>query len=250
MTLHSKILGEDRTVFVALPTSYARSSQKYPVLYLTDAQWQFDHTRTTAAFLTRNGIIPEMIIAGVTNPDRTRDLYATRADLKLKGRTIPFPNSGNADQFVEFFEKELISWTDATYRTSPLRILAGHSAGGNFALHAMRVKPALFQAVMVASPWLDWDERKELMELLPFVASAKLQARALFFTCADDGTEMRENIDALSAALKSRTNASLRWESANYLSETHDSTVIKSYFDGLRMIFARWVYPGDPEIDF
>ena len=103
---------------------------------------------------------------------------------------------------------------------------------------------------MVASPWLDWDQRKELGELLPFVASTKLQARALFFSYADEGTQMRENIDALTAALKSRTSASLRWGSATYPGETHDSTVIKSYFDGLRMIFAGFAYPRDPQTNF
>lgn len=92
VALQSKILGEDRTVCVALPASCTRSNQKYPVLYPTDAQWQFEHTRATAVFLARNGIIPEMIIVGVTNRDRTLDLYASRADFKQNGRTIPFPN--------------------------------------------------------------------------------------------------------------------------------------------------------------
>jgi enterochelin esterase-like enzyme len=36
-TLHSKILGEERTVFISLPVSYAPGTQRYPVLYLTDA---------------------------------------------------------------------------------------------------------------------------------------------------------------------------------------------------------------------
>jgi len=190
-TLHSNILGEDRTVFVAVPASYSRSVQAYPVLYLTDAQWQFAHTRTTAAFLARNGIIPEMIIIGVTNPDRTHDLYATRADFKQNGRIISFPTSGNADRFLEFFEKELISWTEANYRTIPLRILAGHSAGGNFALHVIRMKPVLFQAIIAASPWLAWDDHKELNALVSFLASANVPLRTLFFTFADEGAEMR-----------------------------------------------------------
>jgi uncharacterized protein len=151
LTFPSKVLGEERTVLVSLPQSYAHSVRRYPVLYLTDAQWHFDHTRSTAAFLARNGLIPEIIVVGVTNIDRTRDLYATRADFKQNGRTIPFPTSGNADHFLEFIEKELIPWTEASYRTTPLRMLAGHSAGGNFALHAMCVKPQLFQVVIAAS---------------------------------------------------------------------------------------------------
>ena len=149
-----------------------------------------------------------MIIVGVTNPDRTHDLYATQADFKQEGHVIPFPNSGHADQFLEFIAKELIPWTAKSYRTSELRILAGHSAGGNFALHAARVKPAVFQAVMVASPWLGWDDRRELKELVPFLASPKLQLRALFFTYANEGTEMEGDIGALAAALKSRNDTS------------------------------------------
>jgi enterochelin esterase-like enzyme len=68
------VLSEERTVFVSLPASYTRSVQKYPVLYLTDAQWQFEQTRATATFLARNGLIPEMIIVAVTNTDRARPL--------------------------------------------------------------------------------------------------------------------------------------------------------------------------------
>ncbi len=245
LTMPSKILGEERTVLVSLPDSYTRSVEKYPVLYLTDGQWNFAHSRSTAAFLARNGLMPEIIIIAVTSVDRTRDLYATRADFKQGDRVIPFPTSGNADRFLEFFEKELIPWTEATYRTAPLRILAGHSAGGNFALHAMRVKPALFQAVIAASPWLAWDDRKELALLLPFVTSTDVKVRSLFLTCGGEGAEMQGNLDAVIGALRARKDSSLRWDSAVYPNETHDSVVIKSYFDAFRMIFAGWSFPRD-----
>ena len=131
--------------------------------------------------------------------------------------------------------------------TSELRMLAGHSAGGKFPLHAIRLKPDLFQAVMVASPWLARDDRKELNQLLPFVSSRQLRLRTLFVTWADEGAEMRADVDALTTALTSRTDASLRWRSAHYPDETHDSTGIKSYYDGLRMIFAGYNYPRDPK---
>ena len=246
ITIHSEILGEARTVFVALPASYRGSgTERYPVLYLTDAQWNFDQARTSAQYLARNRIIPDMIVVGVVNRDRTRDLYATRADFRNGDRVIPFPTSGNADRFLEFVARELIPWTEKTYRTSELRVLAGHSAGGNFALHAIRLKPELFQAVMVASPWLAWDDRKELKQLVPFVKSTQLRLRAVFFTWANEGAEMRADIDALTAALTSRTDASLRWRSVHYPDETHDSVGIKSYYDGLRMIFAGYNYSRD-----
>jgi uncharacterized protein len=246
-TISSTILGEDRTVFVSVPASYAHSNQRYPVLYLTDAQWQFDQARSSVAFLARNRMIPEAIVVGVTNPDRTHDLYATRADFKAGSRIIPFPTSGNADQFLEFFEKELIPWTESRYRTSRLRVLAGHSAGGNFALHALRRRPGLFQAIIVASPWMAWDDFKELKQLEPFLESPDLRAKALFISSANEGIEMQEGIDGLAAALKVRKAPGLRWDFASYAGETHDSTAVKSYFDGLRMVFSGWSYPRDPQ---
>ena len=82
ITLRSEILGEDRTVFVALPASYRSGAERYPVLYLTDAQWNFEQARASTQYLARNLIIPEMIVVGVVNRDRTRDLSATRADFR------------------------------------------------------------------------------------------------------------------------------------------------------------------------
>jgi uncharacterized protein len=246
VTLHSTILAEDRRVFVAVPESYARGAGRYPVVYLTDADWNFAHTRSSAQLLARNRVIPDVIVVGVSNlPDRTRDLYATRADFTANGRTIRFPTSGNADQFLEFVTRELIPWVEQSYRTSGLRILAGHSAGGNFALHAMRTKPDLFQAVIAASPWLAWDEKRELRALIPFVSSPKLRVRTLFLSHANESPEMKPDVDALVAALRQRSDSSVRWVTREYPDETHDTDVLKSYYDGLRVVFAGYAAPRD-----
>lgn len=244
--LRSRILAEDRTVFVAVPESYARGAERYPVVYITDADWNFAHTRSSAQFLARNRIIPEVIVVGITNPDRVRDLYATRADFKMNGRTIQFPTSGKADQFLLFLERELIPWVERSYRTTGLRILAGHSAGGNFALHAMRTKPDLFPAVIAVSPWLAWDENRELKELIPFVSSPALHVRSLFLSYGDTVGNMKPNIDALVAALRKRSDSSVLWTTVEYPDETHNTDVLKGFYDGLRKVFDGYDYPRDP----
>jgi predicted alpha/beta superfamily hydrolase len=189
------VLGEERTLWVSVPDSYARSAGRYPVLYLTDAEAQFEHTSATAAFLARNGFMPEVIVVGVQNTDRTRDLTPSRDP--------EFPTSGGADRFLEFLETELVPFVESGFRTVPFRIFAGHSAGGNFAFHAMRVRPDLFQAVIAVSPWLVWDKRKELALLTPFLAGGGVKARALFFTSGDEGPEMRDVLAQVTSALKS-----------------------------------------------
>lgn len=239
LQLPSKVLGEERTIFVSVPDSYARTALTYPVLYLTDAETQFEHTSATAAFLARNGFMPEVIVVGVRNTDRTRDLSPSR-DPK-------FPTSGGADRFLDFFEKELVPFVESGYRTAPFRIFAGHSAGGLFALHSMRVRPGLFQAVIAVSPWLVWDERKELKLLTPFLSGDGVKTRALFFTSGDEGAELKDVLAQLSSALKRKRSKGLRWGNAVYSDENHGSVVLRSHYAALRMIFDGWALPVDPE---
>jgi hypothetical protein len=238
IALPSKVMCEERTLLVSVPASYGPGARRYPVLYLTDGEAQFEHTRATAAFLARNGFMPEVLVVGVTNTDRTRDLSPSRDP--------NFPTSGGADRFLEFFEKELIPFVEANYRTAPFRIFAGHSAGGLFALHAMREKPALFQAIIAVSPWLVWDGRKELKLLAPFLSGEGVRTRALFFTSGDEGAEMRDVLAQLTAALKKSASKGLRFSSANYPDENHGSVVLSSHYAALRMIFDGWALPVDP----
>jgi uncharacterized protein len=241
VTLPSKVLGEDRAVFVAVPDSYARTARRYPVLYLTDAETQFEHTTATAAFLARNGFMPEVIVVGVQNTDRTRDLSPTRDP--------DFPTSGGADRFLEFLETELVPFVESGYRTAPFRIFAGHSAGGNFAFHAMRVRPGLFQAVVAVSPWLVWDKRKELALLTPFLRGDGVKTRALFFTSGDEGPDMKDVLAQVTAALEATASKGLRWASAKYPDENHGSVVLPSHYAALRMIFDGWSIPVDPKTE-
>jgi predicted alpha/beta superfamily hydrolase len=241
VVLPSKILGEERAIFVAVPDSYARTARRYPVLYLTDAETQFEHTTATAAFLARNGFMPEVIVVGVQNTDRTRDLSPTRDP--------QFPTSGGADRFLEFLETELVPFVESGFRTAPFRVFAGHSAGGNFAFHAMRVRPELFQAVVAVSPWLVWDNRKELALLTPFLRGDGVKTRALFFTSGDEGPEMRDVLAQVASALRGTASKGLRWASANFPDENHGSVVLPSHYAALRMIFDGWSIPVDPKTE-
>lgn len=237
----SKVLGEERTLYVSLPASYARTTGLYPVLYLTDAETQFEHTSATAQFLARNGFMPEVVVVGLRNTDRTRDLSPSHDPV--------FPTSGGADRFLDFFEKELVPFVESGYRTAPFRILAGHSAGGLFALHSMRARPGLFQAVIAVSPWLVWDERKELKLLTPFLSGDGVKTRALFFALGDEGADLKDSLAQLSSALGKSKSKGLRWSSAIYPEENHGSVVLRSHYAALRMIFDGWAMPVNPETE-
>ena len=130
LTLKSTVLGEDRIILVRTPVGYETNNVRYPVLYMTDGDAHMGHTASTIEFLTQNGRIPDLIVVGVTNTDRTRDLTPVKSSQKNPAGELQFPTSGGADNFLKFFETELIPEIEKQYRVQPYRILAGHSLGG------------------------------------------------------------------------------------------------------------------------
>ena len=74
-TMKSTILGEDRKVFVRLPTGYDTSGNAYPVLYLLDGTPAFLLEMIAITTRLRNDRnAPEMIIVAIENTNRNRDM--------------------------------------------------------------------------------------------------------------------------------------------------------------------------------
>jgi len=147
MRLYSKALDETRTILVHLPEGYDKSRENYPVLYVLDGGdtplsskyvTPYSHARTTLKRLGSS--IPQMIMIGVANKDRCRDMLPVKVE--------EYPTSGGADKFLTFMAEELIPFVDRNFRTTDFRILYGesdaglyyciciiHSAGSLFRLH-------------------------------------------------------------------------------------------------------------------
>ena len=243
----SKVLGEERTVFVATPAGYDRTTRRYPVVYLTDAEAQFLHTKATADFLARNGLMPAAIVVGVTNTDRTRDLTPTRADMAVDGGTaVRFPTSGGADRFLDFFEQELIPWVESHYRTEPFRIFCGHSFGGLFAAHAFLARPDLFNAVVAVSPTFVWDDSVEVKRGAAFFSGRKALKRSFVMTVGAEGPDMARGFAAFEKVLKGSRAEGFVWAAVTFPDDDHGSVVMRSHDAAFRKIFEGWQLPRHP----
>ena len=84
----STVLDEERPILIYTPDGYAHGTGKYPVIYLLDGDSHLLHTAGTTQFLSRNGKMPEVIIVGIPNTERTRDLTPA-----LSTPTKPLPDS-------------------------------------------------------------------------------------------------------------------------------------------------------------
>jgi hypothetical protein len=74
--IRSQILKEERTLSIALPRDYDKNQKVYPVLYILDAEARNEFTEavSTVKDLHAEGIGPQMIIIGIRNTNRNRDM--------------------------------------------------------------------------------------------------------------------------------------------------------------------------------
>lgn len=247
LTLKSTVLGEDRIILVRTPTEYATNKASYPVLYMTDGDAHMGHTASTIEFLTRNGRVPEMIVVGVTNTDRTRDLTPAKSTNKNAAGELQFPTAGGANNFLKFFETELIPEIEKQYRVQPYRILAGHSFGGLFAIHAMVSKPGLFHSYVAVSPSLQWEDAEALKRAEEFLKNQKELKVTLYTSLGNEPGGIGETFDKFREVL-GRTNVKgFEWQAERMDDEDHGSVVLRSHYSGLRKVFAGWQGARDPE---
>src|SRR5438309_4503923 len=111
-SISSKILNEQRKVWVYTPDMTSGNhdtSQRYPVLYLLDGDAHFQSVVGLIQQLSQangNTVFPQMIIVGIPNTDRTRDLTPTHiiSDPPMMDSTFS-KTSGGGENFVAFMEK-------------------------------------------------------------------------------------------------------------------------------------------------
>ncbi len=247
LVIKSQVLGEERTVVVRVPQNYARSTgERFAVLYMTDGDAHIQHTSGTVSFLARNARMPEMIVVGITNTDRTRDLTPTHVAQLPDNPNARFPTSGGGDKFLKFIETELIPFVESKYRTQPYRALAGHSLGGLFAVHAMLTKPELFNSYIAVSPSLQWDNFVMIDRAKEFFKTRKELNRTLFTSLGNEPGDIGDAYGLFRDVLSKQQVKDFAWEAAKYDDEDHGSVVLRSHYAGLRKLYDGWQFPRDP----
>ncbi len=229
--VHSKVLGEDRKINIYTPQSYNSGNHNYPILILLDGDGHFHHATGIMEVLAKNGGIPEMIVIGVTNTQRTRDLtpYANEGE-----------PGGGANNFLQFLTDELTPWIDKNYRTRPLRFLVGHSLGGLFAVHTLTKKPDFFRGLIAISPSMQWAKQRSTKEFETWLETKPNVTASLYMTAGNEGMGLLGGTLKISGSLSEHAPATLQWKFDHHPLETHNSVVHRSIYDGMEFIFKGW----------
>ncbi len=243
--LYSEILNEERSLFIHLPQDYDKSEEKYPVLYVLDGGYlpTFSSVTGTVEFLVW-GNIPSLIIVGLKNTDRERDMFPMRTESD--------PTSGGADHFLSFFSEELIPFVDKNYRTENFRLLSGTSNSAFFTVYALLKKPDLFSAYIASSPtllsWFDGLMNEKLGGLKK--ENESLNKFLYLIYGENDYPSIIKSIPGFAKLLEENAPKGLVWEIE--LIEDDGHVPYNSLHKGLQFVFAGWRFPREklPETTF
>lgn len=254
----SKVLNENRKLWIYTPNFSSLqndSNKKYPVVYLLDGDAHFYSTVGIIQQLSQangNGVLPEMIVVGIENTNRLRDL------------TPAAPASGKTNSFVSFLTSELIPYIDQKYNSSPYKILVGHSLGGLLAINILSNSPQFFNAYIAIDPSMWYNNEKYLNHSMTTLPKSDLSRTRLFIGTANTmtkgmtlsklkndrspETQHIRSIFKLDSFLQKNTTG-LRYAQKYYEQERHNTVPLLSEYDGLRFIF-NYFYLDLTEKDF
>lgn len=239
-TLYSDILGEERTVAVSLPAGYEDSSKQYPVIYMLDAEyasfaWSIGLVHYLSAYH-----IPEMIVVGVFNKNRNRDMWSYR----IEG--LANTKDDGAQNFMRFFAEELIPFVDQNYRTTSYRALYGRSAAGHFVTYCLLAHPDLFDAYLTSSPVIGFSNDQLLRQAEDFFRTRASLAKSFFIYYGDtDYNSVVKRIPVLERIIRENTPDGFTW-GVKRVAGRHGPP--ESLYELLLMLFSDWTPVGRPVI--
>ena len=159
-TVQSNALGEARKINVYTPARYraqsGRSVAALPVLYMPDGglDEDFPHLVNTVDSLIVVGAIRPIIVVGIPNTERRRDLTGPT---RVASDSAIAPRVGGSAAFRRFLRDELIPEVDRRYRTTHERGIIGESLAGLFVVETFLEEPSLFQHYIALDPSVWWD---------------------------------------------------------------------------------------------
>ncbi|MGF7149519.1 hypothetical protein FHS96_003170 [Sphingomonas zeicaulis] len=249
------VSGRDYQVFVALPPSYgAEPQRRYPVLYVTDADYAFPLIKQIARRLNvEKPTVEEFILVGLSYAKGEGGMQSRRRDYTP---TPVGPDGAPADAvhgegaaYQAYIRDRVLPFVAQRYRTDEnRRLFLGHSYGALLGTQILLSDPGLFAGYILGSPSL-WYDRHHMARRerayaadhddLParvFIYVGEYEGRRAgdprFSTSADMVTDAR----AMAGALRSRQYRSLDLELDVLNDEDHVTVAPRGFTHGLKYL--------------
>ncbi|MFY0675070.1 MAG: alpha/beta hydrolase [Bacteroidia bacterium] len=233
--IKSKYLNENRDIWVSTPLEY-NDTLEFEVIYVLDAEWRFDLIRNMAFDLGANKKVNQAIIVGIPHVNwqnkRGVDLTFSQSRVEYDGDMVDSTwyndtNSGGALNFYNYLTKEVIEFVGNNYKTNGIETLIGHSYGGYFAAYLISTKHP-FEKLHIYDPSI-WFSDGEVIKRIQ--TNFNHQDVKVFLTYQPKPKFHSGKIEELVEVLKKTKKVELKV--VHYLSETHNSLFLDSFYQGI-----------------
>ena len=208
-TVASRVLGEARLVNVHTPRDYRAGAAAFPALYMPDGglDEDFPHVVNTVDSLAALGRIRPVIVVGIPNTQRRRDLTGPT---RVPSDSAIAPRVGGSAAFRQFIRTELMPEIERRYRTTPERAIIGESLAGLFIVETFLEDPTLFTHYVALDPSVWWNQGALVDSAATSIAAFDVSPRTLFLA-SSNVPEITDGTARLAALLQSSPPPGLRW---------------------------------------
>lgn len=240
----------DYQVFVSVPPSYSENpSRRYPVLYVTDADYAFPVVRSIARRLNvERPQVDEFILVGLSYalgeggmPSRRRDYTPTpRGPSTAPADAV----HGKGDAYIAYLRDEVIPFVASRYRTDEAqRMFLGHSYGSLLGAQILFTQPEMFSGYVLGSPsfWYDGNvmekfEQKYASRNQDLDASVYMYVGEYEQRKFGKREDMVPDARRMEEALQARNYPSLRLKLDVLNGEDHESVAPRGFTHGLKFL--------------
>ena len=219
LTIASKLVNEDRNINVWTPPSYAQSLDRFPVLYMPDGgtKEDFPHIANTLAKLIEEKKIEPIILVGIENTERGRDLTgASTSDYDKQY----CPVTDGAKDFRAFITNELMPAINEKYRTNSKKGIVGESLAGLFVMETFLESPSTFNFFIAMDPSLWWNNHY-LAENADSLLGLFPEAEITLWFAGSDAEDISKYTQSLNSKLPTSAPKNVNWKYEDQPEEQH-----------------------------
>lgn len=219
--IESKEVGETRTINVWTPPNYAESKDSLTVMYMPDGgiAEDFPHIANTIAELVASKKIKPVILVGIENTQRRRDL-SPPTNVK-KDKEIA-PVVGQSAKFRAFIQNELIPEINKRYRTTSEKVILGESLAGLFVVETLMFYPDMFDFYVVFDPSLWWNDSYLVKSAKEHLVNLPTENKRFWFA-GSDAKDIYKNTRDLEKVLQAENLPNLKWKYSDEPKEQHQT---------------------------
>lgn len=220
LKIDSKFVNEERIINIWTPPGYEVSNDSLPVLYMPDGgiKEDFPHIANTLDTLIKQNQIPKVILVGIENTVRRRDLTGpTKIEYDLKH----IPEPGGADNFRKFIKNELMPLINQNYRTTNKKAIIGESAAGLFIIETFILDSDMFDYFIAIDPAL-WYNEQYLVKNFETLTKENDYANKKLWFAGSSATDISPFTKELNQKLKNN-KSELVWKYEDESNEAHNT---------------------------